>query len=137
MTSDIITYLQSLTLGSYRVSTELPWEHNGQPLYMSNLKRIYVSAAEYAQTTLYDTLQTLSGTQVRDCVSESVTISVYFVNDAKNLPDNYDSVVSEIMTVRTAPVTAGYTSRTVTVTTEFDSDRLITQVQLNMTRIIS
>ena len=46
MRTEIIDYLGTLNLGTYKVASELPFDDNGQPLYIKNVKRIYVDTDE-------------------------------------------------------------------------------------------
>lgn len=135
MRSDLLAYLKTLSLGTYSISDELPWSQSGTPLYLINLRKIYVDADQVDQSVLYETLNTLSGTQVRSVTTETRTVRVYFVNDAKVLPSNYDAVVGALMTARVQDYTAGYTDRTVNVSTSFAEDRLITTLEFRFTKI--
>ena len=136
MRSDMVAALQRLNLGTYRVSTDLPWEHNGQPLYFANPRRLYVTAAETTQTQITDSFNTL-GSAHRGWVTETVTMIVVFINDAKSPPANYQDVVQQIQNLRTADFTAGYTSRLCQVSEDFDSDLMRTQLEFSFNRLIS
>ena len=80
MRTEIITGLQALTLGTFRVATELPFESQGQPLYEKNFKTFYADRAQTATETL---VNSLNGPQVRE---KETTVVVYVVTDAKNQP---------------------------------------------------
>ena len=104
MRTAILTYVQAIpraTLGTYSVSEELPWEQNGQPLYLNNLKTIYVDVDQVAQEPLYNVLN------FADPLDEITTVRVYFVNDAKQLPSNYESLVAAVKDARNATGTEG------------------------------
>lgn len=137
MRSDVLAYYQTLKLGTYSVSEELPWSQNGTPLYLVNLRKIYVDADQIDQTVLLEHLNTLGGSQIRSQTSETRTVRAFFANDAKVLPANYDSVVESLTLARVQNYTAGYTQRNCQVTTEFQEDRLITTLEFTFTRIIS
>jgi hypothetical protein len=131
MRSDFIAYIKSLQLGSYRLTEELPWDNNGQPLYLSNLKTIYVDADQIEQIPLIDTLGSAG------CVDEVTTVRVYFVNDAKTLPSNYESLVANIKQARTQSFTLGYIQKICQVSTSFVSDRMITEFDFSFRQLLT
>jgi hypothetical protein len=79
------------TLTQFAVSSELPWEQNGTPLYRKNMKKVYVDRERQEQTTL---IPTLNGGEVfqNDLISE-----VYLAVDAKNPPSQLDSAITKIL----------------------------------------
>ena len=87
MREDILTYIRSLSLGTFTVSDDLPREEGGVMLYVKNPKRIYVDRPQYSEEPL---LQTLNGFDIH---SEATTVSIYFTADAKTLPANYGALV--------------------------------------------
>tara|TARA_R110000868_G_scaffold69724_4_gene204915 strand:- start:1677 stop:2075 length:399 start_codon:yes stop_codon:yes gene_type:complete len=82
------------TLTQFAVSTELPWEQNGIPLFRKNMKKIYVDSSIVEQTTLFPVL---NGAEVfqNDLITE-----VYLAVDAKNPPSQLDSVVTKILSCK-------------------------------------
>jgi hypothetical protein len=131
MRSDFIAYINSLQLGTYRVSEELPWSNNGQALYLSNLKRIYIDADQIEQRALIDTLGSAGA------VDEITTVRVYFANDAKNLPSNYESLVGLIKLARTQDFTLGYIEKLCQVSTDYESDRMITEFDFSFRKLMT
>jgi hypothetical protein len=87
--SAITTAISTLT--QFAVSTELPWEQNGTPLYTKNMKRVYVNRERMEETTL---IPTLNGGEVfqNDSICE-----VYVAVDAKNQPSQLDSLITKIL----------------------------------------
>ena len=87
--SAITTAISTLT--QFAVSTELPWEQNGTPLYIKNMKRVYVDGDRMEETTL---IPTLNGGEVfqNDSICE-----VYVAVDAKNQPSQLDSLITKIL----------------------------------------
>lgn len=79
---------------SYSVSTELPFESGGNPLYEKNLNTVYVDEQAIAVDELYDTLdgQTVNQT--------TTTINAYLAIDAKNQLSDIDTVVSNLLVSR-------------------------------------
>ena len=87
--SAITTAISTLT--QFAVSTELPWEQNGTPLYTKNMKKVYVNLERMEETTLFPTL---NGGEVfqNDSICE-----VYVAVDAKNQPSQLDSLITKIL----------------------------------------
>lgn len=131
MRSDIVAYIKTLQLGTYRLTEELPWDNNGQPLYLSNLKTIYVDVDQIEQIPLIDTLGRAGA------VDEVTTVRVYFVNDAKTLPSNYESLVANIKLARTQDYTLGYIQKLCQVTTSFVADKMITEFDFSFRQLIT
>jgi hypothetical protein len=127
----IYDYIDNLGLRSFILSPHLPWDDNGAPLYHHNKKYIYVDLAQISQEPLFDTLD-LGG-----AVNETTKISVYFVNDAKNLPPDYDSVVAEIKGARLAQGTEGYIQKLCQVNTEFMNDAVLTHLEFSFRKFLN
>jgi hypothetical protein len=126
----ILAWLQDNAVTGYTVTAELPWDSSGQPLYLNNMKRIYVDQPQTVQEPLIDVL---NGHGV---VNETTTVSIYLATDAKKLPANYDAVVSMIKSTRLDPAITGVTQRATTVSTEFVSDVLVSQFDINFRKLI-
>ena len=131
MRTEILNYITAQTLAGFRVSDELPWDNNGTPLYMSNMKTVYVDLDQIEQNSVIDTLNGPSG-----AVDEITTISVYFVTDAKKLPTNYDTVVTAIRGARLATTITGVIERLCQVSTQFESDRVVTRFDFSFRKLI-
>lgn len=131
MRSNILAYIKSLRLGTYSVTDELPWDNNGTPLYLVNLKRIYVDVSQYSQDALIDTLS------MAGAVDEITTVRVFFVNDAKTLPSNYETLIDDIKSARVQDYTAGYIQKLCQVTTEYQSDRMITTLEFSFRKLLT
>jgi hypothetical protein len=91
--SAIRTTLSSLN--QFAVSEELPWQQNGTPLYLKNMKRVYVDREETDETVL---ISTFSG----DIYSNDVTVLVYLAVDAKNPPSQLDTAIQRILAAKNA-----------------------------------
>lgn len=129
MRQEVIDYVQGLNLGTYIVSTELPWTDNTIPLYVKNLKKIYIGVDEFQVNPI---ITTLSGLNITEDVN---IVRIYFANDAKQVPPNYEDVVSQLRTAKNINTTAGFNRREVDVTTSFDSDKLVTELELRFIKI--
>ena len=134
MRTAILAYLQALTssqLGTYSVVEELPWDQNGNPLYLNNLKRIYVDVTQVTQEPNQNSLS-LAGV-----VDQTSVVRVFFVNDAKQLPSNYESLVDLIVQARLTADITGVIERLCQVSTDFDADRLITTFEFSFKKTIT
>jgi len=93
MRSQLLSAITSATstLTQFAVSTELPWEQNGIPLFRKNMKKIYVDRSVMEESTL---IPTLNGDEVfqNDLITE-----VYLAVDAKNPPSQLDSAITAIL----------------------------------------
>ena len=127
----ILTYLKANVVTGFGVSDNLPFQQNGEPLYLQNLKSLYVTQPTVEQEPLFETLDAI------DIVSETTVASCYVVTDAKTLPSNYDSLVTAVKGIRTASTVkaGGYTAKEVDVSTTLTDDTMITQFDMEFTNI--
>lgn len=127
----ILTYLTDNAVTGFGVSDKLPFDQNGDPLYLQNLKQLYVTQPQTEQEPLFDTLD--------DCgvVQETTTAEVYVITDAKTLPSNYDALVTAVKGVRNAATIQGYTGKAVSVNTSIQNDQLQTRFDLEYTKLIT
>lgn len=80
------------TLTQFAVTQELPWSQNGDPLYLKNMKKIYVDNATVEQTTIILTLD-----KARSVDENTYTCLVYFAVDAKNPPSQTQLILDKIL----------------------------------------
>lgn len=129
MRTEIIDYIQGLGLGSYSLTQELPWTSNGQPLYLKNPKRIYVDVAEFTDEPLVETMDGIK-------ISNDVTsVKVYFSNDAKILPSNYDELIANLKLAKNINTTTGYRTRECVISKSFQEDLLVTELEFRFTKL--
>jgi hypothetical protein len=129
MRQEVIDYVSSLPLGSFLLTQELPWDSDGQSLYLKNLKKVYVGITEYVNEPI---ITTLSGLSINN---ESQIVRIFFACDAKQLPSDYEQVVQDIKTVKDIITVAGVNNRTVNITTEFVNDLLATEMEVRFTKL--
>jgi hypothetical protein len=129
MRTEVIDYLVSAPLQSYNFSRELPFEEGGTALYLKNPKTIYVDAVNKDVTQLF---ATLNGDSIH---LETSTVTVYFSNDAKNTPANYDDLIEYLVKGKDLGTTQGFNDRNVDVSTELDGDLQVTTVELQYTKL--
>lgn len=130
MRQEVIDYIQTLSLGSFTLSQELPWIDSGTTaLYLKNLKKIYVDIAEYSHSPL---ISTFDGITIN---SESVTVRIYFACDAKQLPGNYDDLVVALRTCKDISISDDTYQREADVATSYESDMIVTELQIRFTKL--
>lgn len=130
MRAEVLDYISGLSLGSFALSQELPWEESGTTLYTKNLKRIYVSVTEYASEPL---IRALNGLHINN---ETTSVSIFFSTDAKQIPANYDDLVSDLRLARDITSFEGVTRREANVATTIQNDMLITEITISLTKTI-
>jgi hypothetical protein len=129
MRQDIIDYINTLGLGSFLVSNEVPWEDAGTNLWLKNPKVIYVDVANYTTEPI---VTALNGLQIQN---ETTSVNAYFSCDAKQLPSNYDTLVSDLKLARDISAAEGFNRREVDVSTSMESDLLVTELEFRFTKI--
>ena len=94
--SELLTQL-GLNLASHtniRLSTELPWETGENPLYLQNMKTVYVDEEQLDVEQLY---RTLDQNNVNTTVT---TVNAYLAVDAKNQLADINAVIANILIAR-------------------------------------
>ena len=129
MRTEVLTYIRGLALGTFNVSDEVPRNESAEPLYMKNPKTIYVDVAQFEDNPLINTFDNFS------IHAKTTSLTVYFSVDAKNVPNNYDSLVSSMLDARDLNTTEGFNDRSAEVSTSIEADMLVTQVRLRYTKL--
>ena len=129
MRQAIIDGISALSLGTFAVSSELPWIASGQPLYEKNFKVFYVSEPESTETNLFNTLD--AGIFAK----KESTIRAYVVIDAKQKPANYDSLVSGVRNVKDTTSITGVVSRECDIQTSLQADSMLTEFVFRFTEM--
>lgn len=96
MRSTLLSYLTTAlsTSTAVKCASELPWDQNGQPLYLKNLKKLYLDQ-EYIEEDYL--IETLDG---QDIYQDDLTVRAYFAVDAKNPPSTLNAAVSTILAAK-------------------------------------
>ena len=118
----IHAYIKANKVNGYTLTQELPWDTSGNPLYLKNLKYIYVDSDQIAQEPLIDVF---NGVGV---VNQITTVTTYITTDAKNQPSNYATMVSTFQNARLDTDITGVTQRETQVSTEFIGYAQVTQL---------
>jgi hypothetical protein len=129
MRTEIIDYIQGLNLGTFTLSTELPYTESGEALYVKNPKRIYVDEEQIVSEPL---IQTLNSSDVTD---EEGSVTIYFSCDSKSLPANYDTVVTALKAIRNLSTVDNVFRRELDVSTGYDGDLLVTELVIRFNKI--
>jgi len=129
MRDSIIQHLKTQDLGAYKLSERLPWSEDDNQLYELNPKVIYVDEAQTDEETL---VEILNGS---DVVRKITEVNLYVVNDAKTLPQDYDTVKDILIDAKnTALITDAY-EREVDVKTSFNDDAIVTNILYRFAQI--
>jgi len=121
---DLITTLTTNLGGhsSFGISSELPYSTSDTPLYLKNLRTVYVDEQQEEVTELFNTLDN------NDVLQTETTCTVYLATDAKNQPTDIDTVVANIQLARNGVTAATKSS---IVTTELDADIITYNIEFN------
>lgn len=130
MRSDVVTAIKNLALTGYTVSSELPFDESGVGLYLKNQKTIFV---DREATEVQPLILTLNSA---DISNETTSVRAYFTIDAKNIPANYDATITSLRSVKTAIARAGSNNREAFVSTRYEGDLLVVELEYRLTRVI-
>lgn len=131
MRTQILAYVQALNLGTVTVSTELPWIDNDVPLYLKNLKKVYVSTDS---VSIEPFIQTLTGVNISN---EITSVTVFFACDAKVLLPNYDEIITDLKTAKDSVIIDGVQRRECDVSTTVENDVLVTELEYRFTKLLT
>lgn len=129
MRTEILDYLKSLKLKNYNVSDELPFSNSGTVMYTKNIKRIYVDLEQISNEPFIQ----LFGDYNID--SEIHSVRLYFSTDAKQLPSDYSTVISQLRAAKNVTTAERFHRREVTSSTTFENDLMVTEFEFRFTMI--
>lgn len=112
---------------NFKVSSELPFQTAGQPLYEKNKKTVYVG--EEAQE-ISEFIPVLSSNKV---LQTATTVNGYLVTDAKNQPSDIDTVIANILAADAVVSTSFET--TAAVDTEITDDMITYTFEYNFLKL--
>ena len=129
MRDELITYLKSKRLGTVTVTDELPFDKDGNSLYLKNFKRIYVSKDSTVQSPVINTLD-------GGCIVEQVsTTRVWFTLDAKTSLVNYNDIISYLREARN--IDNAYHDRIVSINETYQGDAMVTEAIFSLKELIT
>jgi len=123
--TQITTNLASYT--AFKVSSELPFDSSGIPLYVKNMKTVYVDDAEENKVQLYRTLD-----QGEVYQTETI-VNAFLCVDAKNQPSDIDAVITAILNARNA--ITGTQINEAEVVSEIEDDVVTYTFEYNITNL--
>ena len=129
MRDEILNYLKALRFANFNVSDELPYSTSGIAIYTKNLKRIYVDLEQVSNEPFIQ----LFGNYNVD--SEVHSVRLYFSTDAKQIPSDYSTTVSDIKLAKSVTTTEDYFRREVNSSTSFENDLMITEFEFRFTKL--
>ena len=126
MRAQLLSYLTTATsTATIKVVSELPWNTAGEPLYLKNMKKMYLDQEQRTQTTL---IPTLTGD---DIYQNDLTVTGYFAVDAKNAPTGLDAAITTILSARDKTGVNNFGSE-VDYTTDIQDDVIIYTVEYRL-----
>jgi len=113
----------ALAGSSVSVSSELPWSSAGEPLYMKNMKKVYLDEDNITKDQLFKTLDNADIAQVETSVTGFLAV------DAKTQPTDIDTIISNVLQSRLA--ITGQSTSEIEMTTDTQADTLVYQFDFN------
>lgn len=129
MRTEFVEAIKRMQLGDLRVGEQLPREESGTNMWLKNPRTVYVSEPTYEMTPL---VTALNGAHIW---SKATNLSVIWAVDSKKLPNNYQSVVDQMLALRSIDPQAGFVSRQASVTTSYENDLLVTQIEYTFVKL--
>lgn len=121
----LTTNLSSFT--DFSVSSELPFESGGNPLYEKNKRTVYLDKQEDSKVQLYRTLDQ------GDVYQTDSVVQAYLVTDAKNQPSDINSVITAILDAKDA--ITGTQINEATYETEIEDDYITYTFEYTFTNV--
>jgi len=131
MRTEILDFVQTLNLGSVTVSSEVPWSESDVPLYLKNLKKVYI---DNTNVDIEPIVQALNGLNVSN---EVTSVRAFFAIDAKTLLPNYDDIITDLKTAKDITTIDGVQRRECTVSTSTENDVLLTELEYRFTKLLT
>jgi len=126
MRAELLAFLTTATsTATVKTVSELPWNTAGEPLYLKNMKKMYLDQTQRVETTL---IPTLDG---NDVFQRDLLVTGYFAVDAKNEPTGLSQAITTILSAKdkTGITNFGVESD---YTTEIQDDVIIYTVEYRM-----
>lgn len=131
MRDELIAHLKTLSLGTVKVSEELPYSKDGDPLYLKNFKSIYIDRPTLNQEGVINTLDGAS------LVNQETIVTAYLTVDAKNQPSNLSDVIAYMRSAKAAVTTTSRINRTVSIAQEYQGDALVTVFEYRFIELLT
>lgn len=129
MRQEVLAYINGLALGTFTVTSDLPYDASGNALYLSNVKKIYVDEEQITSEPL---VQGMDGTHINN---QTTSVSIYFTADAKQLPANYDTVVSGLRGAKDITSVSGVNRREIEEISDFQGDLIVKTLEIRFNTV--
>lgn len=126
----IVELIQDTDTGVLTLSQELPYSADGTPLYVKNLRKIYV---DVMTTNSVQFLATLDNNAINTLTN---TIRVFWATEAK-VSETYEDIVTNLLGIKdSASIRAlGYVNRQCNAVTEYVDNILVTTLEYEFQKI--
>ena len=128
MRTELLNYLKDQKFKNFNVSDELPFSSSATALYMKNPKRIYADLEQISSEPFIATFGASVDAEVH-------SVRLYLTTDAKQLPSDYNSMVSAVRAGKNVTTDLPFFRREVTNSTSFDSDVMVTEFEFRFTKL--
>lgn len=129
MRQSVLEKLRVSSLMPLSVSSELPFNESGVPLYIKNPKTIYVDETQTETAPLISTMDALS----INILTKSVKI--YFATDAKRILPNSETIETTLYNLKNSIEFPGSISRNAAVSKTYEDDLLVTEIEYSISRL--
>jgi hypothetical protein len=126
MRAELLAFLTTATsTATVKTVSELPWNTAGEPLYLKNMKKMYLDQTQRVETTL---IPTLNG---NDVFQRDLIVTGYFAVDAKNEPTGLSTAITTILSAKDRTGITNFGSES-DYTTEIQDDVIIYTVEYRL-----
>ena len=127
MREKLIAHLKTTLPSTFKVTDELPWTVDDEPLFQKNLKVVYVDKEDVKQEVI---LSVLNDTDVIEIVT---SIDAFVVTDAKTLPKNYETALQTLGDAKNTTLIDSNKREADIETSYVDGDNLLTKMTYRFT----
>lgn len=118
MRTELLAYLTTNLTGTIKTSQELPFEDSGAPLYIKNMRRVYLAEPEIEQDEL---VPTLDDTDINQNIT---TVRGYLTMDAKNRNADLTTALNTLANAKSVATITNAFRKEFDYTTTIDADRI-------------
>jgi hypothetical protein len=119
MRTELLAYLTANLTRSIKPSKELPFEDSGNPLYLKNMRQVYLDEPTVVQSEL---VQTLDDSDINQNI---ITVRAFLAIDAKNRNADLDTTLNTMANARGVATITNTFRKEFDYTTTIDADRII------------
>lgn len=123
MRTALLTYLTANLTGTIKTSQELPFGNAGKPLYIMNMRKVYLDDDTIEQAEL---IPTLDDSNVNQNIT---TVAGFLTVDAKNRNADLDNALTVLANARTSAAISNSFRKEFDYTTTIDADRITYEFQ--------